>query len=63
MPIIKITKELNFIHNEERFFIRVDGKFLQGFDTFEKAEQVALQLAKNQGREKTEEITVKEIIC
>jgi hypothetical protein len=63
MPVIKITKELNFIENEERFFIRVDGKFIAGFYTFERAEVVATQLAANGGKEKTDEITIKEIIC
>jgi hypothetical protein len=63
MPVIKITSETNLLHNETRFFIRVDGKFIQGFSTLEKAEEVAQQLAKNEGREKTEEITIKEIIC
>jgi hypothetical protein len=63
MPVIKITKELNLIHNEERFCVRVDGKFIAGFDTFERAEVVANQLAANGGKEKTDEITIKEIIC
>lgn len=63
MPVIKITKETYLLHNEDRYFIRVDGKFIQGFDTLEKAEEVANQLALNGGREKTDEITIKEIIC
>jgi hypothetical protein len=63
MPIIKITSETNLIHNETRYFIRVDGKFIQGFATLEKAEEVAQQLAANGGKEKTDEITLKEILC
>ena len=63
MPIIKITKETNLLHNEDRYFIRVDGKFIQGFDTLEKAEEVADKLARNGGKEKTDEVTIKEIIC
>jgi len=63
MPIIKITSEINLIHNETRYFIRVDGKFIQGFSTLEKAEEVASQIAANGGKEKTDEITLKEIIC
>lgn len=63
MPIIKITKETNLLHNEDRYFIRVDGKFIQGFDTLEKAEEVADKLARNGGKEKTDELTIKEIIC
>jgi hypothetical protein len=63
MPIIKITSETNLLHNETRYFIRVDGKFIQGFSTLEKAEEVAQQLASNGGKEKTNEITIKEIIC
>jgi hypothetical protein len=63
MPVIKITKELNFIENEERFFIRVDGRFVKGFNTLKEAEDVANQIAANGGKEKTDEITIKEIIC
>lgn len=63
MPIIKITSETNLLHNETRYFIRVDGKFIQGFDTLEKAEEVADKLAANGGKEKTAEITIKEIIA
>jgi hypothetical protein len=51
------------LHNETRYFIRIDGKFIQGFDNLEKAEKVAEQIAANGGREKTDEITIKEIIC
>ena len=63
MPVIKITKETNLIYNEDRYFVRVDGMFIKGFDTLEQAEAVAKQLSKNSGREKTDEITIKEIIC
>jgi hypothetical protein len=63
MPIVKITSETNLLHNETRYFIRIDGKFIQGFDTLEKAEEVANQIAANGGKEKTDEITIKEIIC
>lgn len=63
MPVIKITKETNLIYNEDRYFVRVDGMFIKGFDTLEQAEAVAEQLSKNSGREKTDEITIKEIIC
>lgn len=63
MPVIKITSETNLLHNDTRYFIRVDGKFIQGFSSLEKAEEVAQQLAANGGKEKTEEITIKEIIC
>lgn len=63
MPVVKITSETNLIYNETRYFIRLDGKFIQGFDTLEKAEKVAEQIAAHGGREKTDEITIKEIIC
>jgi hypothetical protein len=63
MPVIKITSETNLLHNETRYFIRVDGKFIQGFSSLEKAEEVAQQLAENGGKEKTDEVTIKEIIC
>lgn len=63
MPVIKITSETSLIHNETRYFIRIDGKFIQGFDTLEKAEKVANLIALNGGKEKTDEITIKEIIC
>jgi hypothetical protein len=63
MPVVKITSETNLLHNETRYFIRIDGKFIQGFNTLEKAEEVANQIAANGGKEKTEEITIKEIIC
>lgn len=63
MPVIKITQETDLIYNETRYFIRVDGKFIIGFDNLEQAEYVAEQLAKNNGKEKTDEITIKEIIC
>jgi len=63
MPVIKITKETNLIYNEDRYFVRVDGMFIKGFDSLEQAEAVAEQLSKNSGREKTDEITIKEIIC
>jgi hypothetical protein len=63
MPIVKITSETYLLHNETRYFIRIDGKFIQGFDTLEKAEKVAYQIAANGGKEKTDEITLKEIIC
>jgi hypothetical protein len=63
MPVVKITSETNLLHNETRYFIRIDGKFIQGFNTLEKAEEVANQIAAHGGKEKTEEITIKEIIC
>ena len=63
MPVIKITMETNLIFNEDRYFIRVDGKFIKGFSTIELAEDMADKLAANGGKEKTDEITIKEIIC
>lgn len=63
MPVIIITQETNLIYNETRYFVRVDGKFIKGFDNLEQAEYVSGQLAKNGGREVTDEITIKEIIC
>ena len=63
MPVIKITQETDLIYNETRYFIRVDGKFIKGFDNLEQAEYVADQLAKNNGKAVTDEITIKEIIC
>jgi hypothetical protein len=63
MPKIRITSETNLLHNETRYFIRIDGKFIQGFSTLEKAEEVANIIAANGGKEKTDEITLKEIIC
>lgn len=63
MPVVKITQETDLIYNETRYFIRVDGKFIKGFDNLEQAEYVAGRLVKNGGKEKTDEITIKEIIC
>ena len=63
MPVIKITQETDLIYNETRYFIRVDGKFIKGFDNLEQAEYVAEQLSKNNGKAVTDEITIKEIIC
>jgi len=63
MPVITITKETDLIFNEDRFFIRVDGKFIKGFATLLEAEDIADKLAKNGGKEKTDEITIKQIIC
>lgn len=63
MPVIKITMETDLIFNEDRYFIRVDGKFIKGFSTIDQAEDMANKLAANGGKEKTDEITIKEIIC
>jgi hypothetical protein len=63
MPVIKITMETDLIFNEDRYFIRVDGKFIKGFSTMELALDMADKLAANGGKEKTDEITLKEIIC
>ncbi len=63
MPVVTITQETNLIYNETRYFVRVDGKFIKGFDNLEQAEYVAEQLAKNKGKETTGEITIKEIIA
>ncbi len=63
MPVVTITQETNLIYNEIRYFVRVDGKFIKGFDNLEQAEYVAEQLAKNKGKETTGEITIKEIIA
>jgi hypothetical protein len=62
MPVIKITQETDLIYNETRYFIRVDGKFIKGFDNLEQAEYVAEQLSKNNGKAVTDEITIKEYI-
>ena len=63
MPVIKILSETNLIYNVTRYFVRIDGKFIEGFSTLEEAEEVANKIAANGGKEKTEEITIKEIIC
>jgi hypothetical protein len=63
MPVVTITQETNHIYNEIRYFVRVDGKFIKGFDNLEQAEYVAEQLAKHGGKETTGEITIKEIIA
>ncbi len=63
MPVIKITMETDLIFNEDRYFIRVDGKFIKGFSTEAEANDMANKLAANGGKEKTDEITIKEIIC
>ena len=63
MPVIKITKETNLIFNEDRYFIRIDGKFIKGFATESEALEIAYRLSENGGKEKTDEIIIKEIIC
>lgn len=63
MPIVKITKQTDLIYKEDRFFVYIDEKFIKGFDNYEQAEYVAEQIAKNGGKEKTDEITIKEIIA
>ena len=63
MPVIKITMETDLIFNEDRYFIRIDGKFIKGFGTEAEALDMANKLALNGGKEKSDEITLKEIIC
>lgn len=63
MPVLTITKDTNLIYNETRYYVRIDGFIVKGFDTLEKAEEIADILAKNGGKERTDEVTLKEIIC
>lgn len=63
MPVVKITKQTDLIFNEDRYFVYIDAKFIKGFSTLELADEFATQLIANGGKEKTDEITIKEIIC
>lgn len=63
MPVIKITQQTDLIFNEDRFFVYIDSKFVKGFDTLELADEFAAQIIANGGKQKTDEITIKEIIC
>jgi len=63
MPVVKITKQTDLIFNEDRYFVYIDSKFIKGFSTLELADEFAAQLIANGGKEKTDEITIKEIIC
>lgn len=63
MPVIKITQQTDLIFNEDRFFVYIDSKFIKGFDTLELADDFAAQIIANGGKEKTAEITIKEIIA
>jgi hypothetical protein len=63
MPVVKITKQTNLVFNEDRFFVYIDNKFIKGFTTLELAEEFAAQLVANGGKEKADEVTIKEIIC
>ena len=63
MPVIKITKQTDLIFNEDRYFVYIDNKFIKGFATLELADEFAAKLISNGGNEKSEEVTIKEIIC
>lgn len=63
MPTLKITKQTNLIFNEDRYFVYIDTKFIKGFESLELAEEFAAKIAANGGKEKSDEITIKEIIC
>lgn len=63
MPVVKITKQTDLIFNEDRYFVYIDNKFIKGFGTLELAEEFAAKLISNGGKEKNDEVTIKEIIC
>jgi hypothetical protein len=63
MPVVKITKQTDLIFNEDRFFVYIDSKFIKGFGSLELAEEFANKLVSNGGKEKADEVTIKEIIC
>lgn len=63
MPVVTILKETNLVYNDTRYLIRVDGKFIEGFDTLEEAEKIATKIIENKGQLTTGEITIKEMIC
>ena len=63
MPVVKITKQTDLIFNEDRYFVYIDNKFIKGFGTLELADEFAAKLVANGGKEKNDEVTIKEIIC
>jgi len=63
MPVVKITKQTDLIFKEDRYFVYIDNKFISGFATIELAEEFATKLVANGGKEKADEVTIKEIIC
>jgi hypothetical protein len=63
MPVVKITKQIDLIFNEDRYFVYIDNKFIKGFGTLEQADEFAAKLVLAGGKEKADEVTIKEIIC
>jgi len=63
MPVVKVTKQTDLIFNEDRFFVYVDDEFIRSFGTVEDADEFSNKLILNGGKQKAEEITIKEIIC
>jgi hypothetical protein len=63
MPVVKITQQTDLIFNEDRFFVYIDSKFIKGFSKIEDAKDFTTLLIANGGKEKTDEITITEIIC
>jgi hypothetical protein len=63
MPVIKITKQTDLIFNEDRYFVYIDNKFIKGFGTLEQADEFAAKLIEAGGKEKADEVIIKEIIC
>lgn len=62
MPVVKITQQTDLIFNEDRFFVYIDSRFIKGFPSLSLADEFANQLIANGGKEKTDEITIKETI-
>jgi hypothetical protein len=63
MPVVKVTKQTDLIFNEDRFFVYVDNKFIRSFGTIEDADEFSNKLISAGGKEKADEVTIKEIIC
>jgi hypothetical protein len=63
MPVVKVTKQTDLIFNEDRFFVYIDNKFIRSFGTIEDAEEFSNKIISAGGKQKTDEVTIKEIIC
>ena len=63
MPVVKVTKQTDLIFNEDRFFVYIDTKFIRSFGTIEDADEFSNKLILAGGKEKADEVTIKEIIC
>jgi hypothetical protein len=63
MPVVKVTKQTDLIFNEDRFFVYIDNKFIRSFGTIEDAEEFSNKIISAGGKEKADEVTIKEIIC